>query len=122
LEEQMNRILLAEPHPNQERTRCRLATLGETAARRERYRKQILHRHKDEIAPQPADPIKQLEARDTIRQVIAQLNDRQWEMLIAHSRGFGYPYIAEIHNVGIAAARTQIHRLRRQLAYLNPAA
>src|ERR1019366_7073332 len=77
IEEEMN-LFLENPHAYTAAEAERLERVRVTAARRERSRACLRKVHEAELAPEPADPIPQLEAREALLQIESKVTSTQW--------------------------------------------
>lgn len=121
IEEEMNR-LVADPYAYANLDTLHLKRVSATASRRERLRATIRRRHETELASQPIDTVRYIEARQLLTKIRAKVTPLQWRLLLTIGEGEGYTSITAKNAVRLGAARTQMFRLRRQLADFRPAA
>lgn len=121
VEEEMN-LFLEHPYTCTDAEPGRSERVRATAARRERARACLRQLHETELAPNPASPAKQLEAREALRQIEAEVTPAQWALAVALAQGYSYADMSAKQAISAGAARAQIFRLRQQFMELRPAA
>lgn len=121
VEEEMN-LFLDAPSTYTPVDARRANRLRATVARRERFRASLRKAHEAELAPEPHDPTRQYEARESLELLEAAVTVPQWALIMSVAKGYEYTEIALKQSISIGAARAQMCRLRQQFAHLRPAA
>jgi hypothetical protein len=121
IEEEMN-LFLGDPSAYISVETRRLEGFRATVARRERSRASLRKLHEAELAPTPRDPVFQLEAREALAIIEADVSAAQWTLMMDVAEGLDYADISMKQAISVGAARAQMCRLRQHFSHLRPAA
>lgn len=93
-----------------------------SAARLERSRDVSRRVHSVEFKTDAVDAVAQMEAREALDLIQKRVKPLQWKLLTGVAHGYEPGDIAKTRGISPGAVRTQLSRLRHDLAELRPAA
>jgi len=121
LEAVMNRFLDDPEAFVSAENNAQLKTINASAARRERDHAQMRKMHAAELAPEPADPNRQLDAREVMRVIQGSMTPTDWLLLLNVAQGHKHSVLAKTVGVKPGTMRVMVSRLRAQLSHLRAA-
>ena len=121
LEAVMNRFLDAPEAFVSAENPKQLETVSSSAARRERDHAQMRAKYAPELASEPIDPNRRLEAREALRMVRGSMTPANWLLLLNVAQGQKHSDLAKAANVKPGTMRVLVSRLRTQIAHLRAA-